>query len=273
MTVTEGAKREAALPFSVSPKDGKEMPVFTVLVFTVLAGLNDTGTAPARSGLNVAVEWRKPRRGKCYEAHMPNYPSCFGYELVGYTCVGLLSCADSSSSGFVNKKTAVEYSCAELVPLCTHDRYGAKIRSACQRTCNACPAGYCAAIDPGTLALSHIAFATCTYVPCMWMLNVSICCMHVAAGHPDQCAKLAPDGYIVDHASGTCVRDTGQSAPVVVSPYSAMPLGQPEWERLLSEVLSKRHDKEEKEAEADAAKRRQQSSSKSRRGRPAEPEF
>ena len=100
--------------------------------------------------------------------------------------------------------------------------------------------------------------------------------MYVAAGHPAHCAKLAPDGYIVDHASGTCVRDTGQSEPVVVSPYSAMPLRQPEWERLLSEVLSKRHDKEEKEAEADAAKRRQQSSSKSRKSRlgpPAEPEF
>jgi len=48
------------------------------------------------------------------------------------------ACADKARTGLISSRTRRPVSCSQLAPYCSHAYYGARIRAACPRTCNAC---------------------------------------------------------------------------------------------------------------------------------------
>ena len=80
--------------------------------------------------------------------------ACFHTSLSSSACTivyhALPSCTDQSVTGMhLGGKPA---SCPQLASYCNDGTYGAKIRSACPKTCNTCPT-----VSPGAAACSDVA--------------------------------------------------------------------------------------------------------------------
>ena len=110
-----------------------------------------------------------------------DYPQCGNYAGDGYTCVGFY-CAGMNPTGNPDQ-------CAQLKP-----------------------AGYVVDESTGRCVLPGCWEADTTQYP--WCGNYigdgytcvgTQCAIVTAKGDPDQCAKQAPAGYVVDASTGHCV--------------------------------------------------------------------